>query len=139
MSELNHGSRTTGHGPRTTLFDSIRNFEIPLDTWPRKLIVIALTLAWCGWMLSRILPLWYAAYITRPGTPVDPGIYETAVQYDPNNADYHFKLAQIYNYSTQHLNLDRAREEYEAAARLNPNRSAHWLELSKYYEQEANS
>jgi len=65
-------------------------------------------------------------------------IYERATIYDPDNADYHFFLAQIYNYSTQHLNVARAGEEYEAAVRLNPDRSSHWLELSKYYEQVGN-
>jgi hypothetical protein len=36
------------------------------------------------------------------------------------------------------LNIPRAGEEYQAAVRLNPYRSAHWLELSKYYEQAKN-
>src|SRR5262249_38267202 len=51
------------------------------------------------------------------------------------NADYHFVLAEIYNYSTPYLNIPRAGEEFEAAVRLNPYRSAYWLELSKFYEQ----
>ena len=69
---------------------------------------------------------------------MESSIYERAIRYDPENADYHFVLGQIYNYSTEHLNINRAREEYEAAVRLNPDRSAHWLELSKYHEQQGN-
>ncbi len=113
----------------------IKNWEIQLDTWPRKLIAITLILASCGFLIYRTWWLFLAAWVTRSGAP-DPAIYERAIRYDPENADYHFALAQIYNYSTQNLNLARAREEYEAAVRLNPNRAAHWLELSKYHEQE---
>lgn len=79
-----------------------------------------------------------AAWITRNKT-MDAAIYEKATLYDPNNADYRFVLAQIYNYSTAELSVDRARDEYEAAVRLNPDRSTHWLELSKFYEQEGNT
>src|SRR5262249_6043145 len=68
----------------------------------------------------------------------DPAIYERATKYDPNNADYHFILGNIYNYSTEYLNIARAGEQYEAAVRLNPYASAYWLELSKYYEQSKN-
>ena len=75
-----------------------------------------------------------AAWITRDGT-LDPAVYESAIRYDPKNADYHFVLAQIYHYSTAYLNPRRAREEYETAARLNPDRAGHWMELSKYDEQ----
>ncbi len=115
----------------------IRDWEIQINTWPRKLIAITLVLTTCGILVYRTWWLFLAAWITRNGTP-DPAIYERATQYDPQNADYHFVLAQIYNYSTQYLNLERARDEYESAVRLNPNRAAHWLELSKYYEQAKN-
>src|SRR6185503_12784795 len=81
--------------------------------------------------------LFLAAWITR-GNPTEPAIYERAIKYDPHNADYHFVLAQLYNYSTQNLNIERAGEEYEAAVRLNPYRTNNWLELSKYYEQQKN-
>jgi len=113
------------------------DWEIPLNTWPRRIIAIVLILAASGTLIYRASWLFLAAWITR-NKPMDPAVYERAIQYDPNNADYHFVLAQIYNYTTQSLNLERARDEYEAAVRLNPNRSAHWLELSKFYEQEKN-
>jgi hypothetical protein len=98
---------------------------------------VALALVMCGVLVYRMSWLFLGAWITRNGTP-DPAIYERAIGYDPKNADYHFVLAQIYNYSTQYLNLSRAGEEYETAVRLNPDRAAHWLELSKYYEQTGN-
>ena len=115
----------------------ISNWEIQLNTWPRKLIAIALILATSGVLIYRTWWLFLAAWITRSGTP-DVGIYERATRYDPENADYHFVLAQIYNYSTANLDPKRAGEEFETAARLNPYRSAYWAELSKYYEQEGN-
>jgi len=115
-----------------------QDWEIPLTTWPRKIIAIVLILATSGLLIYRTWWLFLAAWITR-ARPMDPAIYERAIQYDPNNADYRFHLAQIYNYATQHLNLDRAREEYEATVRLNPYRSSHWVELSKFYENEENS
>jgi tetratricopeptide (TPR) repeat protein len=115
----------------------IRNWEIQLNTWPRKLIAITLVLVTCGTLIYRTWWLFLAAWITRSRTP-DPAIYELATKYDPNNADYRFVLAQIYNYSTEYLDLKRAGEEYEAAVRLNPHRWLHWLELSKYYEQMEN-
>jgi tetratricopeptide (TPR) repeat protein len=115
----------------------IKDWEIQLHTWPRKLIAIGLVLLTCGTLIYRTWWLFLAAWITR-ANKTEPAIYERAIQYDPNNADYHFVLAQIYNYSTQHLNISRAGEEYETAVRLNPYRSNHWLELSKYYEQQKN-
>src|SRR5215831_16705429 len=114
------------------------SWEIQIDTWPRKVIAITLVFVGCGILIYRTWWLFLAAWITRTNTS-DPAIYERAVRYDPKNADYHFVLAQIYNYSTQYLNLRRAQEEYEAAVRLNPDRPGHWLELSKYYEQAGNT
>ncbi len=114
---------------------SRNKWEIELDTWPRKVIAIVLTLSACGFMFYQTWWLFLAAWITRDRTP-DPAIYERAIEYDPENADYRFALAQIYNYSTLYLDLDKAKEQYLAAVRLNPYRSGHWLELSKFYEQE---
>jgi tetratricopeptide (TPR) repeat protein len=111
--------------------------QIQLNTWPRRIIAIALVMVSCGVLIYRTSSVFLAAWITRTKN-LDPSIYERAIKYDPNNADYHFVLAQIYNHSTEHLNIRRAGEEYEAAVRLNPYRSAHWLELSKYYEQQKN-
>ncbi len=113
-------------------------WEIELNTWPRKVVAIGLTLGVCGFMFYQTWWLFLAAWITREGVP-DPAIYERAIEYDPENADYRFTLAQIYNYSTQHLDLEGAKVQYLAAVRLNPFRSAHWLELSKYYEQEGDA
>jgi hypothetical protein len=115
----------------------IQDGEIHVNTLFRKFVAIAVIAAASGALVYRMSWLGMAAWITRTNVP-DPAIYERAIRYDPKNADYHFVLAQIYNYSTQYLNVNRAGEEYEAAARLNPHRSAHWLELSKYYEQESN-
>ena len=115
-----------------------KGLEIQINTWPRRIVAVALVLVACSTLIYRTWGLFLAAWISRSNTP-DPAIYERAVKYDPANADYHFILAQIYNYSTQYLNIPRAGEEYEAAVRLNPNRAAHWLELSKYYEQQRNT
>ena len=115
----------------------IRGWEVQIDTWPRKLLAITLVMVACGILVYRTWWLFLAAWITRTNSP-DPAIYEKATKYDPENADYHFVLAQIYNYSTQYLNIPRAGEEYERAVELNPYRTMHWLELSKYYEQQGN-
>lgn len=115
----------------------VRGWEIQLNTWPRKVIAIALVLVTCGTLIYRTWWLFLAAWITR-GNNNDAAIYERATKYDPDNARYHFVLAQIYNYSTTDLDLKRAGEEYETAVRLNPNWYLHWLELSKYYEQMGN-
>ena len=111
-------------------------WEIELNTWPRKAVAISLALGVCGFMFYQTWWLFLAAWITRDGTPPDPVIYERAIRYDPDNADYHFALAQIYNYSTRFLDPVKARVRYLDAVRLNPYRSSHWLELSKFYEQE---
>jgi tetratricopeptide (TPR) repeat protein len=111
------------------------DLEVPLHTWPRKLIAITLVLITCGTLIYRTWWLFLAAWITR-NNKTDPAIYERAIKYDPANADYHFVLAQIYNYSTEYLNVVRAGEEFEKTVQLNPNRWLHWLELSKYYEQQ---
>src|SRR5579871_6835631 len=109
-------------------------WEIPLHTWPRKIIAIVIILVTSGALIYHTWWIFLAAWITRNKT-IDPVIYERAVRYDPTNADYHFVLAEIYNNSTQYLNPQRAREEYEAAVRFNPYRSEHWVALSKFYEQ----
>ena len=108
-------------------------WEIQINSVSKKLAAIFLILIGAGILVYRTGNLFLAAWITRNGT-LDPAIYERAIRYDPKNADYHFILAQIYNYSTPYLNSPRAQQEYEAAARLNPDRANHWLELSKYYE-----
>src|SRR5262245_28254110 len=94
----------------------IQDWQIQLNTWPRKIIAIVLVLATSGTLIYRTWWLFLAAWITRENKP-DPAIYERAIKYDPKNADYHFVLAQIYNYSTQYLNIPRAGEEYETAVR----------------------
>ena len=111
------------------------NWQFRTSTLPSKIAVMALTLIVCGFLLARMWGPFIAAWMTR-NQILDPAIYERAIEYDPENADYRFVLAQIYNYSTEHLNLERARETYEAAVRLNPNRSMHWLELARFYEQD---
>jgi hypothetical protein len=120
-----------------TLRPLIKAWEIQIDTWPRKAIAISLVLVTCGTLIYHTWWLFLAALITR-NKPTDPAIYELATRYDPKNADYHFILAQLYNYSTQHLNILRAGEEYEKAVELNPFKADHWKELSKYYEQQGN-
>src|SRR5262249_60172306 len=114
--------------------NSLTHWEIQLTTWPRKLIAVALVLIICGAVIYRTWWLFLAAWITR-NNKADPAIYERAIRYDPKNADYHFALAHIYNYSTEHLNTSRAGEELEAAVRLNPYPAADCLDLSKSYEQ----
>jgi tetratricopeptide (TPR) repeat protein len=113
----------------------IVDWELQLNTWPRKVLVIILILATCGTLIYRTWWLFMAAWITRQFRP-DPAIYETAIRYNPDNADYHFLLAQIYNSSTEFLNLERAGQEFKETVRLNPNRSQHWQELAKWYEGE---
>lgn len=113
----------------------IADWELQLNTWPRKAIAIVLILVTSGTLIYRTWWLFLAAWITRDFKN-DPAIYERAISYDSNHADYHFLLAQIYNSSTAHLNLQRAGEEYKEAARLNPHKSQHWQELAKWYEVE---
>ena len=102
----------------------IKGWEIQIDTRPRKIIAITLVFVGSGILIYRTWWLFLAAWITRTNTN-DPAIYEKAVRYDPKNADYHFVLAQIYNYSTQYLNIPRAGDEYEKAVELNPYRPMH--------------
>src|SRR5690349_14439463 len=116
----------------------IKDWEIQLDTWPRKIIAITLVLVTCGTLMYRTWWPFLAAWVTRSGTP-DPATYEKATRYDPKNADHHFVLAQIYNYTTQYLNIQRAGEEYQKAVELTPYRPQHWLEMSKYYEEQGSA
>ena len=125
-----------GKAPRqgSLLTRHLKDWQIPLNSWPRKFVAIVLVLITGGILIYRTWGMFLAAWMTRSKIP-DPAIYERAIRYDPGNADYHFILGNIYNYSTQYLNISRAGEQYEAAVRLNPYASAYWLELSKYYEQ----
>src|SRR5689334_15456625 len=111
-------------GPRESKVKT-ESREIQVNTWPRKIIAVGFVLLTCGALIYHTWPLFVAAWITRSSTERDPAVYERAIKYAPNNADYHFLLAGIYNYSTQYLDIPRAGEEYEAAVRLNPYRAAH--------------
>ena len=113
----------------------IVDWELQLNTWPRKVIAIILILAVSGTLIYRTWWLFLAAWITHDAR-LDPAIYERAIRYDTDNADYHFLLGQIYFSSTEFLDLNRALKEFKETVRLNPNRSAHWQELAKWYEQE---
>lgn len=83
----------------------------------------------------RLIGPWRAAWITRVATG-DPRVYEQAIALDPDNAEYHFLLAQIYYYSAEFFDRGRARLHFDSAIGLNPERSRYWLEASKFYEQE---
>jgi tetratricopeptide (TPR) repeat protein len=113
----------------------IVDWELQLNTRPRKAIAIILILVTSGALVYRTWWLFLAAWITRDFKD-DPAIYERAISYDPNNAEYHFLLAQIYNSKTAVLDLKRAGEEFKEAVRLNPNRTLQWQELAKWYESE---
>ena len=113
-------------------------WEIELNAWPRRIIAITFTLGICGLMFYQTWQLLLAPWLTRDGVS-DSEIYERAAACGPDNADYRFTLAQIYNYWTEHLNLDKVREQYLASVRLNPCRGSHWLELSKFYEQKGDA
>jgi hypothetical protein len=119
------------------LQNSFRDRQMPLHSASHKALAIIIVLLTAAVFMYPAGKLFLAAWITR-GKTMDPSVYERAVKYDPTNAEYHFLLAQIYNYSTQHLDLDRARIEYEFAVQYNPDRSQYWLELSKFYEQTGN-
>lgn len=123
------GTRTRVTGP-TAASSALR-----LNTATRKAAALLLLFAVSGVLVYRTWWVFLAAWITRNKEP-DPAIYERAIRYDPANADYHFVLAQIYNYSAQYLDTERAGEEYNAAVRLNPNRAGHWEELARFYEQQ---
>src|SRR5438046_5684624 len=121
--------------PTITATDSSRTWDIPLHSWRHKLAAIALILTTAAVLIYRNGSLFMAAWITRNGG-TDPAVYERAIRYAPENAEYHFRLGRMYTYSAQYLNTERARQAYETAVRLNPNRVAYWLELSTYYEKE---
>src|SRR5262245_7686857 len=82
----------TGKNPQESGNSFASDWEIPLHTWRRRIIAIVLILAASGILIYRTWWLFLAGWITR-SKPMDPGVYERAVRYDPNNADYHFVLA----------------------------------------------
>lgn len=123
----------------------IVDWELQLNTWPRKLIAIVLVLGISGALIYHTWWIFLGAWITRDFQP-DPAVYERANRYDPDNVlcaasanglnCYHFLLAQIYNSSTQYLDLERAGKEFKEAVRLHPNKTLHWQELAKWYEEQ---
>ena len=77
----------------------IKNWEIQIHTWPRKIIAITIVLVTCGVLIYKTWWLFLAAWITRsgppygpPANPLPPAIYERAIRYDPKNADYYTGL-----------------------------------------------
>lgn len=76
-----------------------------------------------------------AAWLTR-NEVADPEVYERALGLDPDNPDYHFTLAEIYHLSALYQDTEKARAHYEAAVAANPDRSAHWLGLSRLLESQ---
>src|SRR5262245_33054741 len=118
----------------------IVDWELQLNTWPRKFIAIVLILGISGALIYHTWWIFLGAWITRE-FQANPAVYERANRYDPDNVlcasspkglnCYHFLLAQLYNSSTQYLDTKRAGEEFKEAVRLNPNRTLHWQELAK--------
>src|SRR5437016_188901 len=62
--------------------------RLRFTAWPQKLIAIVVVLAVSGALFYHTWWTFLAAWITRNKT-VDPAIYERAIRYDPQNADYH--------------------------------------------------
>ncbi len=107
----------------------------PLSSWPRRAALAVPALALSAYAVSQAYGPFLAAWITRSESG-DPAIYEQALRYDPDNADYHFSLAQIHHLSVPFRDVESAHEHYAAAAQLNRKRSGHWLWLSKLLEQQ---
>src|SRR6476646_6763253 len=70
----------TGKKPQESDNSFAGDWEIPLHTWPRRIIAIVLILAASGILIYRTWWLFLAAWITR-SKPMDPGVYERAVRY----------------------------------------------------------
>ena len=113
-------------------------WEMALDTRFRRVALALLLLGVCGLVFGRTWGGFRAAWMTRDAGG-DPAVYERALLYDPSNADYHFTLAEIYHYSAPHADAGRAGEHYEAAVRLNPDRSSHWVELARFRARSGNA
>jgi tetratricopeptide (TPR) repeat protein len=62
------------------------------------------------------------------------GNLERAVKLDPSNADYHMRLAGLYEYSPVDFQLEKAEEHFRRATHLDPYDPETWLELAAAME-----
>ena len=74
----------------------IKDWEIQIDTWPRKIIAITLVLVTCGTLVYRTWWLFLAAWITRNHSQ-DIAAYELAVKYFVSFREIHQMVVTMLN------------------------------------------
>ena len=89
----------------------------------------ALLLVTAGWKVFHQL---VAFEIARLYPTVD-GLHE-AVGWDPEGADYHFRLGLLYRDDAALQDLERSSSYLEKATELNPHAWWYWLQLARNYE-----
>ena len=92
-------------------------------------IVLALLLVAAGW---RVFHQLVAFEIVRLYPTLD-GLQQ-ALGWDPQGADYHFRLGLLYRDDTAHRDLERSSGYLEKATELNPYAWWYWLQLARSYE-----
>ncbi len=60
--------------------------------------------------------------------------FQEALRWDPQGADYHFRLGLLYRDDPRHRNLEQSQAHLQKATELNPYAWWYWLQLAGNYE-----
>jgi O-antigen ligase len=94
------------------------------------IVMILLALA----VLVRTSGPFMGAWFVRGARP-DPASYRQALDWDPGNAEYHFRLGELHHLAIPYRDPDLAGAHYRTAVELNPERTAYWQALARLEEE----
>jgi tetratricopeptide (TPR) repeat protein len=103
--------------------------RVRLKSLPQRFCVVLVCLALTAAYVALAGREFWAAHAARHKTLAG---FAEASRLEPSNAEYHNQLGRWYEASSQ---FSEARQQYQAALRLNPHVARYWLDQADFYER----